>query len=199
MFELVTFEDYVKIEPVLFNKDLADSCRTELNRKLANKVYQRAGLCICMHDILKVGDSAILPGEGLCRTYIKFRFIVFRPFIREVLVGKVRSCSREGLRLTIGFFDDIFVPKKYIPAPNEFVQSEGAKGKWIWTFVDEEDPEETESHEIVERIELRFRVKEEVFEECLPQTPDSAAVPTIPYKIVATIDEQGLGPLSWWS
>jgi len=65
MFELVTFEDYVKIEPVLFNKDLADSCRTELNRKLANKVYQRAGLCICMHDILKVGDSAILPGEGL--------------------------------------------------------------------------------------------------------------------------------------
>ena len=65
MFELVTFEDYVKIEPVLFNKDLADACRTELNRKLANKIYQRAGLCICMHDILKVGDSAILPGEGL--------------------------------------------------------------------------------------------------------------------------------------
>ena len=65
--------------------------------------------------------------------------------------------------------------------------------------MDEEDQEETESHEIVERIELRFRVKEEVFEECLPETPDSAAVPTIPYKIVATIDEQGLGPLSWWS
>ena len=65
------------------------------------------------------------------RTYIKFRFIVFRPFIREVLVGKVRSCSREGLRLTVGFFDDIFVPKKYIPTPSEFVQSEGAKGKWV--------------------------------------------------------------------
>ena len=65
MFELVTFEDYVRIEPFLFNKDLADACRTEINRKLANKVYQRAGLCICMHDILKIGDSAILPGEGL--------------------------------------------------------------------------------------------------------------------------------------
>ena len=60
--------------------------------------------------------------------------------------------------------------------------------------MDEEDPEETESHEIVERIELRFRVKEEVFVECRPETPDSAAVPTIPYKVVATIDEQGLGP-----
>ena len=65
--------------------------------------------------------------------------------------------------------------------------------------MDEEDPEETESHEIVERIELRFRVKEEVFEECRPETPDSAALPTIPYKIVATIDEQGLGPINWWA
>lgn len=29
---------------------------------------------------------------------VRFRFVVFRPFIDEVLVGKIRSCSSEGVR-----------------------------------------------------------------------------------------------------
>ena len=29
---------------------------------------------------------------------VRFRFIVFRPFVDEILVGKIRSCSTEGVR-----------------------------------------------------------------------------------------------------
>ena len=29
---------------------------------------------------------------------VKFRFVVFRPFIDEVLTGRIRSCNHEGVQ-----------------------------------------------------------------------------------------------------
>ena len=63
-----------------------------------------------LFDLLEIGDSLILAGDGCCHTFVKFRFIVFRPFKGEILIGKVRSCSQDGLRVSVDFFDDIFIP-----------------------------------------------------------------------------------------
>ena len=76
---------------------------------------------IAFQDLLHVGECFILPGDGsshtrgtlywhvtvteiLCMSWmytihftVKFRAIVFRPFIGEVLVGKIRRCSPEGV------------------------------------------------------------------------------------------------------
>ena len=64
MFELVTMKDDVKIEPHNFGDAIATAVEKELNRKLANKVYHNHGLCIILYDILEIGDSLILPGDG---------------------------------------------------------------------------------------------------------------------------------------
>ena len=58
---------------------------------------------------------------------------MFRPFINEVLIGKVRSCTAEGLRVSVDFFDDIFVPKNNILMDNEF-RHEGGRQKWVTGF-----------------------------------------------------------------
>lgn len=55
------------------------------------------GLCIALKDIVKVGDSIILPGDGASHTEISFRYIVFRPRIGDIITGRIRSCSREGV------------------------------------------------------------------------------------------------------
>ena len=64
MFELVTMKDDVKIEPHNFGDAIETAVEKELNRKLANKVYHNHGLCIILYDILEIGDSLILPGDG---------------------------------------------------------------------------------------------------------------------------------------
>ena len=110
-------------------QDMHDACKKQLNRKLANKVFNRAGLCICLHDIVEIGDSLILPGDGACRTFVKFRFIVFHPFVNEVITGKVRNCTKDGLRISVDFFDDIFVPVQNLPQKNRF-ESENGRNKW---------------------------------------------------------------------
>lgn len=55
------------------------------------------GLCIALYDITNLQESYIFPGDGASHTRVSFRYIVFRPFVEEILTGKIRSCSQEGV------------------------------------------------------------------------------------------------------
>lgn len=55
------------------------------------------GLCIALYDIIEIKDSVILPGDGSSYTEVRFRYIVFRPFIDELIIGKIKSCSSDGV------------------------------------------------------------------------------------------------------
>nr|CAD7442024.1 unnamed protein product [Timema bartmani] len=68
-----------------------------INVTFPSQVVLNVGLCIALHDIVSLEDSYIFPGDGAAHTKVKFRYVVFRPFIEEVMVGKIRSCSREGV------------------------------------------------------------------------------------------------------
>ncbi|KAG7281160.1 hypothetical protein CRUP_032863 [Coryphaenoides rupestris] len=96
MFVLVEMVDTVRIPPWNFQKKLNDAITEELNKKLANKVVYNVGLCICLYDITKLDDSYIFPGDGASHTKVNFRYVVFHPFLEEVLVGKIKYCSQEG-------------------------------------------------------------------------------------------------------
>lgn len=58
------------------------------------------GLCIALKDIISIGDSIILPGDGASHTEVHFQYIVFRPKVSDIITGKIRSCSREGVHGT---------------------------------------------------------------------------------------------------
>lgn len=56
------------------------------------------GLCVILYDLLEIGDSFIFPGEGAHHTKVKYRFVVFRPFMNELLLGKIKGCSTDGIQ-----------------------------------------------------------------------------------------------------
>jgi DNA-directed RNA polymerase III subunit RPC8 len=100
-------------------------------RKLANRIILDTGLCICIYDIQRVVDAYILPGDAASHTkglfavlldllfdLVYFRACVFRPFVDEVCVGKIRANTPQGLHLSLTFFDDIFVPADKLPHPS---------------------------------------------------------------------------------
>ncbi|CAG2111296.1 unnamed protein product, partial [Medioppia subpectinata] len=132
-----------------------------------------------------------------------FRFVVFRPFIGEVIVGKIRSCSRDGVLVSLGFFDDILIPPHYLQDNSIFDEKEQL---WYWEY---------ESNKLFMDIgeKVRFKVKEEVFVDTSPVGPTAAASSVvasgdsnslgdnkrkIPFLIKGTINESGLGLISWW-
>ncbi|XP_028982119.1 DNA-directed RNA polymerase III subunit RPC8 [Diachasma alloeum] len=201
MFVLTELKDVVKIPPWKFKRKFNDAIADELNRKLANKVYLNVGLCIALHDILKIEESFIFPGDGSSHTKVSFRFIVFRPFMEEILIGKIRSCSPDGVHVTLGFFEDIIIPPHKLQYPSRFDQTEQA---WVWEY----DTGDGERHDLFMDANeiIRFRVVKEEFVETLPsaptvagENPEAPENKTVsPYTLGAAIDEAGLGLISWW-
>ena len=89
MFILTKMKSVVRLEPSTFERELPDSLSEALTEKLANKVLKDVGLVIALWDIISIGDSYLFPGDGSSHTRVEFRILVFRPFMEEVLIGKV--------------------------------------------------------------------------------------------------------------
>jgi len=197
MFVLSELRTLVRLAPKGFDKTLEEQLKEEINKKLANKVLINVGLCLSLYDIVEIGESFLFPGDGASHTKVKFRMLVFRPRIEEVLTGKIKSCSKEGVHVSLEFFDDILIPGESLQHPSRFDESESV---WVWEYPTEEghhdlymDPGEN----------LRIRIVSEQFTDTGPSKPKTNdkedEVKTAPYALVATINEPGLGLLSWWN
>uniref|UniRef100_A0A8C6ME42 DNA-directed RNA polymerase subunit n=1 Tax=Nothobranchius furzeri TaxID=105023 RepID=A0A8C6ME42_NOTFU len=169
MFVLVEMVDTVRIPPWNFDRQLNEAMAEELNKKLANKVVYNVGLCICLYDITKLEDSYIFPGDGASHTKVHFRYVVFHPFLDEILTGKIKYCSQEGVHVTMGFFDDILIPPESLQQPAKFDEAEQV---WVWEYETDEG-----GHDLYmdQGEEIRFRVADQVFVDTSPTGPAVAA------------------------
>ncbi|XP_060836660.1 DNA-directed RNA polymerase III subunit RPC8 [Rhopalosiphum padi] len=201
MFIVSEFEEVVKVQPTHLEDDQVSRIVIHLNSMLANKVVMNVGLCLSLFDILEIGDSIIYPSEGAYFSKVRFRFIVFRPFVEEILIGKVKSSSSDGAVLTTGFFEDIFVPAANMQNPSRF----DVKDKvWVWEYDNCGDTVELHM-DIGETV--RFRVVSEQFIDTHPGVDsgllDTGEIATSksksPYSIVGTVREPGLGVIGWWT
>ncbi|KAL5268231.1 hypothetical protein ACHWQZ_G002181 [Mnemiopsis leidyi] len=193
MFQLIELRNNVGIRPSLFKLEQTRAIKEVLNAKLANKVLFPHGLCIALHDIVQIGESFSFPGDAGTYTSVQFRYIVFRPFEEEVIIGKVRRSSPDGVWVTLGFFEDIFIPETYLQSPHKFDPEENC---WVWEYT---DGLETHNLYMDEREEIRFRVVKVEFNDVAKGSQAAAdSEELLPMKIIGTISEPGLGLLSWW-
>ncbi|KAJ3116803.1 DNA-directed RNA polymerase III subunit rpc25 [Phlyctochytrium bullatum] len=203
MFELVTLNDHVRVHPRDFGKTRPVAVTDELNVKYANKVKHDVGLCICVFDILSLGDGIVHSvRDGAYMIAVEFRLVVFRPFIGEILIGKVSSMSPDGLKVSLDFFDDIIVPPQLMIEGCEYSTDSGL---WVWRYVDEDDGSER-LLEIEKNDRVRVRVEGETFVEAetagpknpvgAPQGVDEVTVP--PFSLTCSMMEQGFGVIAWW-
>jgi DNA-directed RNA polymerase III subunit RPC8 len=76
----------------------AQSLALALNTKYANRVIPDVGLCVCLFDIQEASEGKVKWGDGGLWHKLKARLVVFRPFVGEVLVGKVKSSDESGIK-----------------------------------------------------------------------------------------------------
>jgi len=177
-------------------------------------VLHNVGLCVAVFDLVSAGSGHVRYGDGLLYYKVAFRMVVFRPFVGEVVIARVRSADEEGVRLTMGFFDDMYVPLAYLPQPSAFDSSERAHF-WLPTSGDDaenasadllDSPKDARMYIDAGEV-LRVRVESDVFCDDEPGPPRAGeggvAAPPVrerraPYSVVCSISEQGLGPIAWW-
>ncbi|WVZ16732.1 hypothetical protein V8G54_009714, partial [Vigna mungo] len=108
--------------------------------------------------------------------------------------------------VSLGFFDDIYVPAHHMPWPNHFVEDEQGKrvsfseesttnslrkGVWFWDFNEQEYP-------IQETDVIKFRVQNVSYPQ-IPVEQPKESKPFAPMLVTGSLDHDGLGPVSWWS
>ncbi len=132
MFVITTIADTICIPPSMFYKPTLTSVHTEIDKKYPNRVIMDVGLVICRYgDVLQIGDGVCVPGDGNAHHEVVFRLVVFQPFVEEVCVGVIDSCTDEGIYVRMGeFFYDIFIPAYWMLRPSAFDKESGL---WVWT------------------------------------------------------------------
>ncbi|KAF8638765.1 hypothetical protein AX17_001981 [Amanita inopinata Kibby_2008] len=209
MFCISILKDTLPIRPVNFGAPAEQAIIAEINKKYANRVLHDVGLCMCVFDLVEVGIGKVRYGDGCLWYKVVFRLVVFRPFTSEVIVAKVKSSDEDGIRLTLGFFDDIYIPTAYLPQPTAFDPNERAHfwlpDSSLTTVHEMLDTPLTERMYIDQGEVIRVRVEADEFYDDEPGPPkalDGVVVrhepKRAPYVVICSIVEQGLGPVAWW-
>jgi len=230
MFVLAVLKDSVKVHPSVFDRNQIEALGEEIDHKYSNKVILDVGLCVCLYDFEKIGDAFIYPLDGSAHYKVTFRLVVFRPFVGEIITGTIVSQTKDGVRVSVGFSDDIMIPSYLLQAPSSFNQEEQL---WSWKY-----SEDSEDFVMDNMEKIRFRVRSLNFTQVkatargLQATTVSTSVDKGPppellsfsdanaplmrrrsssidvlhaeeapsaMQIMGSINEDGLGLISWWS
>ncbi|KAJ7493341.1 RNA polymerase III subunit Rpc25-domain-containing protein [Mycena galericulata] len=210
MFNLAILKDTVAVHPSDFGGPPEQAIIAELNKKYANRILHDVGLCICVFDITEAGEGKVRYGDGFLWYKVIFRMVIFRPFQSEVILAKVMSSDQNGIRLSLDFFDDIYIPVHYLPYPNAFDPNERAH---FWLPNSEAKPNELLDSPTAERMWIdkgevvRVRVESDEFYDDEPgpiKMSDGVQVvrevqSRAPFTVTCSMGEQGLGPTAWWN
>jgi len=125
--------DVMHISPSEFGKGLLVAIEDALNNKYPNKIVPNLGLCVSLYDVTEVGESHLYPGNASHHTYVEFRLVMFKPFVGEVLDGQIVNCNAQGMRISLGFFDEVHVPSRLLQEGSVWSEDEMV---WVWCVPD---------------------------------------------------------------
>ena len=122
---------------------------------------------------------------------------MFRPFVGEVMTGRIKSMSKIGMRVSLdSFFSDIFVPDYAMQDPSEWDEQEKV---WVWKL----EGREGDAFIMDVGEEVRFRVRSLKFSSNVvggvgPAEVNLAKGQDCAFEIIAEVNSDGLGLTSWW-
>lgn len=74
----------------------------------------------------------------------------------QILVGRISSSNKDGILVSLDFFDDVFIPSYLLQAPSEF---NAETSLWLWKYGEEDSGDEFV-------MDIGEQVKTNFFESC---------------------------------
>lgn len=191
-----------------------------------DQVVQEVGLGICVYDILKASDGLISAGDGAANVNVEFRLVVFRPFKGEILLGRIGAAGPWGMKSTVpstsicglelttsvqlDFFDEIIVSPDMLFEGSVLYECIAGDQRYLLTCFGSDHHEQHwiwyndgNKFEFEKYLWVRVRVEDEIWHDTSPTAPHNSQEATAserksPYRIVASMQQAGLGVVSWW-
>lgn len=107
MFYVIEVEDYVRVEPKLFGLKTSDAVAKQLQETYANYHDKEIGEVIGIISVLEVGNGIIIPGDGAAYYNSKFKLIVWKPELQEIVYGIIDEVTNFGAFINLGVMKGI--------------------------------------------------------------------------------------------
>jgi DNA-directed RNA polymerase subunit E' len=107
MFYNIEVEDYVRVEPRLFGLKTSDAVAKQLQETYADYHDKEIGEVIGIIAVLEVGDGVIIPEDGAAFYKSKFRLLVWKPELQELVFGLIDEITNFGAFINLGVMKGI--------------------------------------------------------------------------------------------
>jgi DNA-directed RNA polymerase subunit E' len=102
MFYLIEVEDHVRVEPKLFGLPTLEAVENQLKETYSEIYDKEIGRVVSVLEILKVGEGTIIPGDGAAYYQSKFKLLIWKPKLQEIVFGKIDEIATFGAFINMG-------------------------------------------------------------------------------------------------
>lgn len=102
MFYLTDVEDYVRVEPKLFGLPTIEAVNKQLKDTYEDYYDKELGKVVAVIEVLKVGEGVIIPGDGAAYYNSKFRLLVWKQELQELVYGVISEITNFGAFIDMG-------------------------------------------------------------------------------------------------
>jgi DNA-directed RNA polymerase subunit E' len=102
MFYIAEVEDYVRVEPKLFGLPTVEAVDKQLREAYLNYYNRELGRVAAVIEVLSVGEGVIIPGDGATYYNSKFKLLVWKPELQEIIFGEVSEITKFGAFMDMG-------------------------------------------------------------------------------------------------
>ena len=102
MFYLIDVEDYVRVEPKLFGLPTTESVDKQLREMYADYYDKELGKVIEVIEVVEVREGIIIPGDGAAYYDSKFKLLIWKPELQELVYGIISEITNFGAFIDMG-------------------------------------------------------------------------------------------------
>ena len=102
MFYLVEVEDHVRVEPRHFGLETKDAVEKQLNESYVDNISKEIGYVISVVSVERVADGVIIPGDGAAFYNSRFKLLVWKPELHELVSGTISEITNFGAFIQTG-------------------------------------------------------------------------------------------------
>ena len=102
MFYLVEIEDHVRVEPRLFGLPTLEAVENQLVETYADYYDKYIGKVVTIVDVLEVGEGIVIPGDGAAYYKSRFKLLVWKPELQELIYGIISEITNFGAFIDMG-------------------------------------------------------------------------------------------------
>lgn len=102
MFYLTDVEDHVRVDPKLFGMPTIEAVENQLRETYAGHYDKELGKVISVVNVSEVGEGVIIPGDGAAYYSSKFKLLVWKPELQELVYGEISEITNFGAFINMG-------------------------------------------------------------------------------------------------